>query len=441
VTGARWRRLWPRAAGLIVLIAVAAAVATARASRQRNGTDFHVFWQAGYDFAHGLPLYQQLPGGRHFLYPPFAAQVFQLLGLFPLKVAAWLFYVASVALVVVAVGLSRDIVRRLDPARASAHLPLVLALVFSANFILNNLNLLQANLLIFVLCLLGIRAFVEQREVAASGWMVAATAIKLTPVFFVLWALIRGTRRTLAAVAGLGILSVSLPMVQRGLHQGLTDLATYYQSFLHQFASGRVVAHYTNQNLAAMVYRAVVPGTGGEGETYNYGYLPSLEAAAPLIYRVLALVVVATFLAHLVRLRVRHRSFSALEISSVFLASHLLSGITWKAHLVTLLFVFYAFFVLDPREFGQGGRVALGFAWVGIAAIGIGRDLMGARLHHYVGGYSVIVWVMLLLFTLCIVWSQRTTLEVRGEEFSSSRPSDQRAPCSTNDPDSPSPSD
>ena len=393
----------------MVLVAVAAAVATERASKQRIGTDFHVFWQAGYDFAHGLPLYQHLPGGRYFIYPPFAAQVFQVLGLFPLKLAAWLFYVASVGLVLVAVGISRDIVRRLEPTRASAHLPLALAVAFSANFILNNLNLLQVNLLIFVLCLLGIRAFAEQKEVAGSGWVVAATAIKLTPVFFIPWVLIRGTRRSLAAVAGFGILCLTLPMVQRGFHQGVTDLTAYYQSFLGQFASGRVVADYTNQNLAAMVYRAVVPRTWGEGETYNYGYLPSLETAAPLIYRVLALVILAAFLAHLVRLRVRHRPLSVLEISSVFLASHLLSGITWKAHLVTLLFVFYAFFVLDPREIGRGGQMALGLAWTGIAAIGLGRDLMGNRLHHYIGGYSVIVWVMLLLFALSIVWSQRRT--------------------------------
>jgi hypothetical protein len=404
-----------------VLVVVAAAVATERASQQRIGTDFHVFWQAGHDFAHGLPLYQRLPGARLFLYPPFAAQVFQVLGLFPLKLAAWLFYVASVCLVVVAVGLSRGIVRRLDPTSASTTLSLALAVIFSANFILNNLNLLQMNLLIFVLCLLGVRAFAQQREVAGSAWLVAATAIKLTPVFFIPWVLIRGTRRSLAAVAGFGILSLTLPMVQRGFHQGLTDLTTYYHSFLQQFASGRVVADYTNQNLAAMVYRATVPRVWGQGETYNYVYLPSLETAAPLIYRVLALVILAAFLTHLVRLRIRHRPISALEISSVFLTSHLLSGLTWKAHLVTLLFVFYAFFLLDPREMGRGGRAALGLIWIGIVTIGLGRDLMGDRLHHYVGGYSVIVWVMLLLFALSIAWSQAKSekLEVRSEKETS----------------------
>jgi hypothetical protein len=75
--------------------------------------------------------------------------------------------------------------------------------------------------------------------------------------------------------------------------------------------------------------------------------------------------------------------------------------------------------------------VPLVLAWIGIAAISLGRDLMGDRLHHYVGGYSVIVWVMLLLFALSIAWSQ----------FSFNRLSDRRAPYSTNGPGSPWPSD
>jgi hypothetical protein len=400
-----WRRRWLRALGLVFLVAVVVAVAVIRAGKQQIGTDFHVFWQAGYNFAHGLPLYQQLPGARNFIYPPFAAQVFQLLGLFPLKVAAGLFYVASVGFIFAAAWLTRDLVHQLEPHRP-ARLPLVLAFLFSANFILNNLNMLQVNLLVFVLCLLGIRAFAENRETAAGGWFVAATALKITPAFFVIWAMIRGTRRSVVAIVGFGILCLTLPLIQRGPSQGVTDLAAYYQGFLREFSAGRVLATYTNQNLGAMIYRAMIPMTSGGMESYNYAYLPSLAGAAPLIYRGLAVGLLAIFLAHLIRLRTIGKPVGTLEIASVFLASHLLSGLTWKAHLVTFLFVSYAFFSLDPRPMSRGGRLALGLAWAGIAVLGLGRDVIGSRLHHYVGGYSVIVWVMLLLFTLSIVWSQ-----------------------------------
>jgi glycosyl transferase family 87 len=400
-----WRRYGPRLGGVAVL-AIVMVVAAGRAGKQRIGTDFHVFWQAGFDFAHGLPLYQPLPGARSFIYPPFAAQAFQLLGIFPLKTAAWLFYVASVALVPVAVWISRDIVHRLDPARRLSLVPLGLALAFSTVFIIDNLDHVQVNLLTFVLCLLGIRAIIRSREVAGGGWLVAATAIKLTPVFLVAWALIRGSRRTLAAVAGFGMASVALPIFQRGFSQGLLDLTTYYQTFLQQFAAGGVVTNYRNQNLAALIYRAMIPGTSGDVPPYEYAYLPALQGAAPLIYRTLAAALLVVFLIHLIRLRVNRQPIGALEIAGAFLASHLLSGITWKAHLVTLLFVFYAFFSADSQRMSQAGRAMLLLAWAGIVAIGLGRDIVGSRLHHYLAGYSVFVWVMLLLFVLSVLWSR-----------------------------------
>lgn len=409
------KKQWSLALALVVFLVLVVVKATDRADKQRIGTDFHVFWQAGYDFTHGLPLYQQLPGARHFIYPPFAAQVFQALGIFPLKTAAWLFYVGSVALIFVAAKVSRDIIEQLEPTRRVGRLPLVLATVFSLNFILNNLNMVQVNLVVFVLCLLGIRAFVEKKELAAGGWLVAATAIKLTPLFFVVWALIRGTRRMWVAIVAAGVLSLTLPMIQRGFAQGIVDLRTYYQTFLQTFAAGRVIPEYTNQNLAAMIYRAVVPMSSQDLPPYDYAYLPSLETAAPLIYRVLTVSILAIFLAHLVRLRIGNRALTALEISSVFLASHLLSGITWKAHLVTLLFVAYSFMALNPDLMGRGRRVAFALACAGLVAIALGRDVIGSRLHHYVGGYSLIVWVMLLLFTLSVAWSQQPALEVRSK--------------------------
>lgn len=399
---------------LVPALAAVAVIAVGRADKQRVGTDFHVFWQAGYDFAHGLPLYQPLEGARSFIYPPFAAQAFQLLSLFPLKVAAWLFYVASVGLIGAAAWLSRDILARLHGSERRT-VPMVLALLFSAVFLIDNLDHVQVNLLIFLFCLLGVRAFLARREAAAGAWIAAATAIKLTPIFFALWAVIRGGRRTLTAVTGCGALTLILPMIQRGFRQGRIDLGAYYQAFLHQFAAGGVVTNYRNQNLAAMVYRAFVPGSSGDTPPYDYAYLASLEAWAPLLYRVLAGGILVAFLVHLIRLRTAAKPIGALEIASVFLASHLLSGITWKAHLVTLLFVFYAFFSQARKPVGRASRVALLMAWGGIVVIGLGRDIVGPRLHHYLAGYSVFVWVMLLLFALSVVWSQTGKLEVRSE--------------------------
>jgi len=412
-----WR--WGRALGVILFAGVVAVAAARRADKQGPGTDFHVFWRAGYEFAHGLPLYRPPPGTRELKYPPFAAQVFQPLGILPLRTAAWLFYVASVGLIFLAIWLCRDILRGLEPARRPGPLPLMLATLCSAGFMVDNLVHVQMNLVTFVLCLLGIRAFVARREVAGAGWLVAATAIKLVPAFFLPWVVIRGSKRSVLAVLAFAILCLILPVVQRGPTQGWTDLTEYYSTFLQQYTAGAVVTNYRNQNLAALVYRAVVPAAAEDLPGYDYAYLPSLAPAAPLLYRGLALLVLAGFLANLIRLRAVRRKVGGLEISSVFLTAHLLSGITFKAHLVTLLFVFYTFFVLDPKRVGAAARWAMGLAWAGIVIIGLGRDMIGSRIHHYLAGYSAFVWVMLLLFGLSVTWSGKLGSEqlgVRGEK-------------------------
>jgi Glycosyltransferase family 87 len=399
-----------KAIAALLLLAVVIVGATARAQKQVVGTDFHVFWQAGRNFLQGVPLYHPEAGARHYTYPPFAAQLFQLLGVFPLQTAALLFYLASVGLFAWAVLLCRRIMRQLEPTWRRGNIPLVMAVLCSAVFVLDNMVHLQVNILTFTLCLLGAQAFIERRERAAGVWLVVATAIKITPVFFLVWAVIRGTRRTILGIAGFGTLAVLLPIAQRGLARGTADFVEYYRSFLQQFASGGVVTVFRNQNLAAMVYRALVPGASRDAPPYDYAYLPSSPSTASYVYKVGALLIVSVFVWYLVRGRVTHRPIGALEISSVFLVSHLLSGITWKAHLVSLLFVSYVFFSLDPAPLTHWRRLTLLSAWAGLITISLGRDLIGSTAHHYMAGYSVYVWVMLGLLTLSLVWSDNNTL-------------------------------
>lgn len=389
------------------LAAVAALLlAISRGAKARVGSDFHVFWQAGHDFANHMPLYARPEGARPFIYPPFAAQLFQLLAVFPLKSAATLFVLASVFCWIAVALITQDIVRILHGRSGRERSSLVLAVILSAQFVLNNLNMVQTNLLVMLMCLLGIHRLISHRPLAGGMWLAAATGFKVTPVFLGIWAAVRGGRSARAGLLVGGLGCVLLPILQRGFTQGLVDLGEYYETFLRQFALGGVVRTYTNQTLGAMVYRAV---SGDPRATrYEYTYLPGLEPWAPVIYRVLAALLLIVFLSYLVGLARAHAPMSALEISSVFLIGHLLSGITWKAHLVTFVFVFYAFFSLRRDALKGWRRYWLVTAWVVIPAMGLlGRDLVGDEIHHYAGGYSVFVWGMLLLFVLGTTWSTR----------------------------------
>jgi hypothetical protein len=143
-------------------------------------------------------------------------------------------------------------------------------------------------------------------------------------------------------------------------------------------------------------------------EHVDYQLFSVSERAAALIYRGAVALLLVAFLAHLVLLRSRGAPVSAFELSSVFLVLLLLSPITRKAHLVPLLFVFYTFLAIRMATLRRRGRIALGALWGLMAVSGLtGRDLVGHTVYGYVGGYSVIVWTMLLLLVAAVLMTQR----------------------------------
>ena len=393
--------------------AVAVVIAIERGNREGVGGDFHVFWQAGRNFATGAPLYHgDLPGARRFIYPPFAAMVFRVLAVLPLRLAAVVFSFINLVLLGVATYLTKSIVARTPPGQTVEALPLVLAVVLSLVFHLENLNHVQVNEVIFVLILLGIDAHLRALDVRAAGYFVAATALKITPVFFVIWLILRGRRRAALAVPPLAIACVVAPLLMRGPATGAAELAEYYHSFLEGFEHGQVLTDQRVQNLGALVYRMMRPAE--TPEHLQYGYLPASERATALTYETGAASLLLVFLLNLGLLRARGAAPSALELSTVFLISHLLSPITWKAHLVTLLFVFYTFLRLRPAGLPAPLRVVLIGLWALIAVSGLsGRDLVGRDAYYYLGGYSVVVWTMLLLFVAAVVLVQREASALR----------------------------
>jgi alpha-1,2-mannosyltransferase len=394
--------------------AIGVALSVSQGLRQQVGHDFHVFWQAGRNFAAGSPLYHDyLPGARQFKYPPFAAFVFQLLALFPLPVAAVLFSLLNLVLWVVAIYLTWDIVARTFPNRNSALLPLGLAFVLSAQFFLDNFHHVQVNALILVLVLLGIRAYLGRQDVRAAVYLVSATAIKLTPIFFVAWLLVRGRRRAVLAVGPVALACLLLPLLIRGPATGAAEIVEYYHSFLEEHQHGQVGTYTAGQNLAALVNRITL--TAQEPDHASYIQLPVSARTAQLAYQGLWLAGLLLFLAKLVHLRVRRAPLTAFELSLIFLTSLLLSPITFTTHLVSLLFVFYAFLAvrpagLSPVEIAVAAVLCLAMAVTGLS----GRDLVGRPAYWFVRDHSIYAWTLLLLFGAALVLAGREPSTMAG---------------------------
>lgn len=392
---------------------IALALSIDQGRRQRIGQDFHVFWQAGRNFATGHPLYHDyLPSARPLKYPPFAALVFQPLGLFPLPVAAGLFSFLNLILWVVAVRLTRDIVAAALPDREPGPVPLGLAVVFTAQFFLDNFHHAQMNGVILVLVLLGVRAYQHGRDRWSAAAIVAATAIKITPVFFAAWLVLRGRRRAALAVPVLALAAVAVPLVLRGPATGAAELTEYYHTFLEGHQHGDIGTYTAGQNVAAFVSRMTRPGDGDGRRSYRL--LPVSETTAQHVYQALWVTVLLLFLGKLVQLRRRGAPPGGLEFSLVFLTALLLSPITFTTHLVSLLFVYAAFLSLRPETLSRGGRAVAALALAGMAVTGLsGRDLVGDTVYLSVAGYGIFVWTMLLLFGAALVLAGRQTPATR----------------------------
>ena len=384
-------------------------IAIDRGKGQAVGGDFHVFWQAGRNFASGAPLYHgDLPGARRYIYPPFAAMVFQLFAVFPLPIAAEILSFLNLLLLGVTFALTKRIIERTLPDRVTGPLPLVLGVVLSLVFFLDNFSHVQINEVIFVLALLGVDAHLRGWDVRSAAYFVVATAIKITPVFFVIWLVLRGRRRAALAVPPLALACVAAPLLMRGPTTGSAELSEYYHSFLAGFQHGQVLTDGRVQNLGAMVYRMMRPAE--TPERLDYAFLPASDRTTALVYRAAVILLFLLFLGNLGFLRARAAALSAVELSTVFLIGHLLSPITWRAHLVSLLFVFSTFLALRPATLPTSQRMILYALWALMLVSGLeGRDIVGNQAFSYIAGYSIVVWTMLLLFLTGVAWTQRAT--------------------------------
>jgi hypothetical protein len=390
---------WPAAAALAVLLSLG------QAGREHVGTDFHAFWQAGRDFAAGLPLYAPAAGARHFKYPPFAAQALQPLGLLSLDAAAIAFHALSLLLAAGAVLLTWRVAGELAPARRPGPGPLILAAAATIHILQSDLSRNQTNLLILVLCLAGVLALARARPVRAAAWLSAATLVKLTPAVLLTWLVIRGGRRAALGVVACLAVGLAVPVVQRGLERGLDDYADFRETLLAPFARGEFTSRPANQSLAAALERAFVPGAGGGG--LDHAWLPGGPAAARIVPPMAASLLVLAFLAGLVLLQRRRRPLNLFEVAAAFLLALLVSGLSWKAHFVPLLFVFYAFLSLPTAAWPRPARQAHAVLVALILLSGLGgRDIVGPALYAALFHYGFYTWLALALYGASLALAQ-----------------------------------
>ena len=374
-------------------------------------SDFNVFWTAGKNFFNGVDLYSRIGGAERYIYPPFAAMLFQFFALFPLKVAASIYTFINFLLFLLAISLSQNILSRFISDSKKIKLVMFLGVAFSFRFFWYHTLFVQMNELMLVLCLASIVASFQNKETKASAYLVIAAFIKVLPVFFIPWLVLRSKPRIILKLSMAAMLCLALPIVFRGWNTGLHDLQNYYYTFLQPFKEGRVEPEFHNQSLAASIFKICLPSSAEPG--FNYQLFRVSEAKAALIYKFSFLGMAAAMMMFLLWERLVYKKNTLRGIAIVFIAMHLLSGITWEYHLVSLVLV-YAIFALYYWQL-KGIADKFFFYLISVFVVlfsFVGKDTVGNYLYHYLEGYSVVTWTLVLMF-FYLLWRPTKEAEAK----------------------------
>ena len=95
----------------------------------------------------------------------------------------------------------------------------------------------------------------------------------------------------------------------------------------------------------------------------------------------------------------RKRYFSLSYLASIILFTHLFSGITWTAHLVTLIFWLLPVLLINWKSLGLSGKIAYWAFIFLMVFLGIeGSDTVGEKVYLAIRFYDIHTYLLLGLF-------------------------------------------
>jgi alpha-1,2-mannosyltransferase len=299
----RRRRIARRAAWAVWALAL--VWTSARLAPGATMLDLQVYRNGGLAWLRDIPLYVGFPGPLGgpplpFTYPPIAAVLFSGFAIIPFWLAKTLvtlasFLALSVVTVVVAGRLDQRLKWTLGPAAA------VLALCMEP--VASTFGYGQVNLFLMALVVLDCLAVTRFRGVLVG----LAAAIKLTPLVFIVYFLVRRDRRSAitAATSFAGFALLGLLLAPR-------DTVEFWFHAMVDPERITTLSIMTNESLRAELYR-----------------LPALASVQSLLWVILAVLVLA--LAWRAASRARD---DVLALVSIGVAGLLISPISWSHHWV-----------------------------------------------------------------------------------------------------------
>lgn len=282
----------------------------------------------------------------------------------------------------------------------------------------------QTNLLMLLSLVAGLR--VAQRETPGSSWaagllIALATAIKVTPVIFLAYALFRRRWRLGSAIAlGLLVWLVVVPALVFGWEQNWRWLGQWTSIMVAPYVVHGQVEYFTGQSLPSMISRLLrhvpafvtsgVGGVGRAGEPEPH-YVNVADLPEPVVGWIIRGVLLAVVLGGAVWARrplasLRSRRY-VLEVGAVAAFMLWASQRTWVEHYVVIALTLLAVGVVlsDP---GQPEAIRRRAGWVLAASVGLMAltsdvvKVIAADGGHYVRTLGVPFWASVLLVSVIV---------------------------------------
>jgi alpha-1,2-mannosyltransferase len=381
------RHRWVRARGILrVLWFVAlAALPIALATWGAHYLDLQVYRTGGVAWLQGVPLYVDFPGALDgprlpFTYPPIAAVLFSGLTFLPVWTANALVVVVSfLSLSVVCWAVTGRLTRRADVVWTIAPAAAIAAVALEP--VLSTFLFGQVNLVLMALVVVDCLAIRDPRW---RGLLVGlAASIKLTPLVFLLYFLVRKDWR-----AAVNTLATFVVLALAGFLLAPEDSIEYWFHALLDPSRAGGLAYMANQSLRGVLHR------------FNPG-----QPTETLLWVVLSAIVV--LLAVVAARRARN---DVVALAAIATAGLLVSPVSWSHHWVWCV---PAFLALGFTR-GNGTRLALGallvvflahpFTW--LPSTGDQEMSWSWWQHLYGDAYT---WVAIgLLLTLAITGHDRS---------------------------------
>ncbi|HSO89686.1 MAG TPA: glycosyltransferase 87 family protein [Arthrobacter sp.] len=291
----------------------------------QDGLDLRVYWAAAREFISGGELYAPgLPGtpygGMAFTYPPFAAAVLSPMALLPVQAALVLQALSNLVIAAI-IG---TVVTQYLVHRSVARTPggpaqfLIASLFITGLFLLlgpwrNSLGVGQINPLLMVLILLDLLGSTRRHPngfVPRGVLTGIAAGLKLTPLVFLLYFVVRGDFKSAARMAATFVATVGLMAL---LAPSLS--AQYWLSALQDTSRVGTLARFENISLRGFLAR-----------------LPLDSGTASALWIVASLAV--TVMAAIVIYRMRRLEDQWVPVSAAALVMLLVSPVSWSHHWV-----------------------------------------------------------------------------------------------------------